>query len=129
MRISDWSSDVCSSDLVSIPRTTSSEGSVSASAGRVMAPDLTLSGSDWLCFPERPPERPPVGGFLSMPHALKLGALSAKPLLRLGTRGSPLALAQAEEVRRRLAAAHPHLAAQREVAHLPIKTPAPRPPA
>src|SRR3546814_4108098 len=95
MRISDWSSDVCSSDLVSIPRTTSSEGSVSASAGRVMAPDLTLSGSDWLCFPERPPERPPVGGFLSMPHALKLGAMSAKPLLRLGTRGSPLALAQA----------------------------------
>src|SRR3546814_14088947 len=75
-----------------------------------MAPDLTLSGSDWLCFPERPPERPPVGGFLSMPHALKLGAMSAKPLLRLGTRGSPLALAQAEEVRRRLAAAHPELA-------------------
>src|SRR3546814_2875715 len=77
-----------------------------------MAPDLTLSGSDWLCFPERPPERPPVGGFLSMPHALKLGAMSAKPLLRLGTRGSPLALAQAEEVRRRLAAAHPELAAE-----------------
>src|SRR3546814_5353119 len=94
MRISDWSSDVCSSQEVSIPRTTSSEGRVSASAGRVMAPDLTLSGSDWLCFPERPPERPPVGGFLSMPHALKLGTMSAKPLLRLGTRGPPLALAQ-----------------------------------
>src|SRR5262249_57781882 len=28
------------------------------------------------------------------------------PLLRIGTRGSPLALAQAHEVRRRLAAAH-----------------------
>src|SRR3546814_9251665 len=122
MRISDWSSDVCSSDLVSIPRTTSSEGSVIASAGRVMAPDLTLSGSDWLCFPERPPERPPVGGFLSMPHALKLGAMSAKPLLRLGTRGSPLALAQVEEVRRRLAAAHPELAAEGAVATVVIKT-------
>jgi hydroxymethylbilane synthase len=31
---------------------------------------------------------------------------SASPFLRLGTRGSPLALAQAHEVRRRLAAAH-----------------------
>jgi hydroxymethylbilane synthase len=30
--------------------------------------------------------------------------------LRIGTRGSPLALIQAEELRRRLAAAHPHLA-------------------
>src|SRR3546814_20199157 len=87
-----------------------------------MAPDLTLSGSDWLCFPERPPERPPVGGFLSMPHALKLGAMSAKPLLRLGTRGSPLALAQAEEVRRRLAAAHPELAPEGAVATVVIKT-------
>src|SRR3546814_8064449 len=87
-----------------------------------MAPDLTLSGSDWLCFPERPPERPPVGGFLSMPHALKLGAMSAKPLLRLGTRGSPLALAQAEEVRRRLAAAHPELAAEGAVATVVITT-------
>src|SRR3546814_12249979 len=86
-----------------------------------MAPDLTLSGSDWLCFPERPPERPPVGGFLSMPHALKLGAMSAKPLLRLGTRGSPLALAQAEEVRRRLAAAHPELAAEGAAATVIIK--------
>jgi hydroxymethylbilane synthase len=33
-----------------------------------------------------------------------------KPLLRIGTRGSPLALIQAEEVQRRLAAAHPELA-------------------
>jgi len=32
------------------------------------------------------------------------------PLLRIGTRGSPLALIQAEEVRARLAAAHPELA-------------------
>jgi hydroxymethylbilane synthase len=31
---------------------------------------------------------------------------SSEPLLRLGTRGSPLALAQAEETRRRLAAVH-----------------------
>ena len=33
-----------------------------------------------------------------------------KPLLRIGTRGSPLALAQARETRERLAAAHPDLA-------------------
>lgn len=33
-----------------------------------------------------------------------------KPKLRIGTRGSPLALAQAHEVRDRLAAAHPELA-------------------
>ena len=32
------------------------------------------------------------------------------PLLRLGTRGSPLALVQAHEVKDRLAAAHPELA-------------------
>src|SRR3546814_8295434 len=57
-----------------------------------------------------------------MPHALKLGARSAKPLLRLGTRGSPLALAQAEEVRRRLAASHPELAAEGAVATVVIKT-------
>ena len=31
-------------------------------------------------------------------------------ILRIGTRGSPLALAQAAEVRARLAAAHPDLA-------------------
>src|SRR5919206_3290871 len=33
----------------------------------------------------------------------------SKPLLRIGTRGSPLALAQASEVRARLATAHPEL--------------------
>ena len=37
------------------------------------------------------------------------------PLLRLGTRGSPLALAQAHEVKDRLAAAHPELAAEGSV--------------
>ena len=48
--------------------------------------------------------------------------MNAKPLLRLGTRGSPLALAQAEEVRRRLVAAHPDLAAEGAVATVVIKT-------
>src|SRR3546814_11863271 len=48
--------------------------------------------------------------------------MTAKPLLRLGTRGSPLALAQAGEVRRRLAAAHPELAAEQAVAIVVIKT-------
>jgi hydroxymethylbilane synthase len=46
----------------------------------------------------------------------------ARPLLRLGTRGSPLALAQTKEVRRRLAAAHPELAADGAVATVVIKT-------
>jgi hydroxymethylbilane synthase len=35
-----------------------------------------------------------------------------KPILRIGTRGSPLALAQARETRERLAAAHPDLSGQ-----------------
>jgi hydroxymethylbilane synthase len=48
--------------------------------------------------------------------------MDTKPLLRLGTRGSPLALAQAREVRRRLADAHPDLAAEDAVAVVVIKT-------
>jgi len=48
--------------------------------------------------------------------------MTARPLLRLGTRGSPLALAQAAEVRRRLAVAHPELAAEGAVATVIIKT-------
>ncbi len=47
---------------------------------------------------------------------------SSKPLLRLGTRGSPLALAQAQEVRRRLSAAHAELAGEDAVAIVVIKT-------
>jgi len=43
-------------------------------------------------------------------------------VLRLGTRGSPLALAQAAEVRARLAAAHPTLAAPDAVVIVPIRT-------
>lgn len=42
--------------------------------------------------------------------------------LRIGTRGSPLALAQAEELRRRLAVAHPHLAAPGAIVIVAIKT-------
>jgi hydroxymethylbilane synthase len=48
--------------------------------------------------------------------------MTTTPLLRLGTRGSPLALAQADEVRRRLAAAHPALAAEGAVEIVVIKT-------
>ena len=44
------------------------------------------------------------------------------PLLRLGTRGSPLALAQAREVKERLAAAHPELAASDKIEIVVIKT-------
>ena len=48
--------------------------------------------------------------------------MSANPLLKLGTRGSPLALAQAAEVRRRLAAAHPELAPEGAVETVVIRT-------
>jgi hydroxymethylbilane synthase len=44
------------------------------------------------------------------------------PLLRIGTRGSPLALAQAHEVRGRLGAAFPELAAADAVAIVVIRT-------
>ena len=44
------------------------------------------------------------------------------PLLKLGTRGSPLALVQAEEVRRRLGEAHPELAAEDAVEIVVIRT-------
>ena len=44
------------------------------------------------------------------------------PLLRIGTRGSPLALAQANEVRRRLRDAHPELQADSAVEIRVIKT-------
>jgi hydroxymethylbilane synthase len=42
--------------------------------------------------------------------------------LRIGTRGSPLALAQADETRARLIAAHPHLAAPGSIEICVIKT-------
>src|SRR5919206_2146190 len=46
----------------------------------------------------------------------------SKPLLRIGTRGSPLALAQASEVRARLATAHPELAAEGAIETVIIRT-------
>ena len=46
----------------------------------------------------------------------------APPLLRIGTRGSPLALAQADELKRRLAAAHPTLGAPDAVEIVAIRT-------
>jgi hydroxymethylbilane synthase len=46
----------------------------------------------------------------------------AQPVLRIGTRGSALALAQAAEVRARLAAAHPELAAPEALETVVIKT-------
>ena len=47
---------------------------------------------------------------------------SILPLLRIGTRGSPLALAQAQEVRSRLIAEHPDLAAEGAVEIRVIRT-------
>ena len=40
---------------------------------------------------------------------------SSRPVVRIGTRGSPLALAQADETRARLIAAHPQLAGAIEI--------------
>ena len=48
--------------------------------------------------------------------------MTSRARVRIGTRGSPLALIQAEEVRRRLAAAWPDLAAPDATAIVPIKT-------
>src|SRR5262249_62184267 len=45
-----------------------------------------------------------------------------KPVLRIGTRGSPLALIQARMLRERLAAAHPELAAEDAVETVVIRT-------
>ena len=45
-----------------------------------------------------------------------------RPPLRIGTRGSPLALAQAELVRLALAAAHPGLAEPGAIETVPIRT-------
>src|SRR5690606_5986713 len=44
------------------------------------------------------------------------------PRLRIGTRGSPLAIAQADELRRRLAAAHAELAAPGAIELVTIQT-------
>lgn len=49
-------------------------------------------------------------------------AKPSRPRLRLGTRGSPLALVQAREVRARLAAAHPVLAADGAIEIAVIRT-------
>jgi hydroxymethylbilane synthase len=62
---------------------------------------------------------------MSRPEPLPFAGTSAyepRMVLRLGTRGSPLALAQAAEVRARLAAAHPALAAPDAIAIVPIRT-------
>ena len=48
--------------------------------------------------------------------------MTSTPVLRIGTRGSPLALAQTEEVRAGLVAAHPELAAPGAVEVVVIKT-------
>jgi len=45
-----------------------------------------------------------------------------KKIIRLGTRGSPLALVQAEEIRHQLLVAYPHMAAEIEVEIVPIRT-------
>lgn len=48
--------------------------------------------------------------------------MTNQPLLRIGTRGSPLALAQAHEVQARLRAAHPDLAPEGAIEIVIIKT-------
>ncbi len=51
-----------------------------------------------------------------------IGIMASNPQLRIGTRGSPLALAQAEMVRDRLVQSHPHLAGAGAVEIAVIKT-------
>ncbi len=48
--------------------------------------------------------------------------MTSTPIMRIGTRGSPLAMAQTEDVRDRLAAAHRELAAQGAIEIVIIKT-------
>ena len=48
--------------------------------------------------------------------------MAARFPLRIGTRGSPLALAQTEETRRRLAAAYPEFAAAGALETVVIRT-------
>ena len=48
--------------------------------------------------------------------------MTRTPILRLGTRGSPLALAQSREVCRHLKQAHPELGAEGALATVVIKT-------
>lgn len=48
--------------------------------------------------------------------------MSSAPLLRIGTRGSPLALAQANDVKRRLSVAHPDLASPSAIEIVVIST-------
>ena len=45
-----------------------------------------------------------------------------KKTIRLGTRGSPLALVQAEEIKKRLFDAHPTLSAEADIEIIPIRT-------
>jgi hydroxymethylbilane synthase len=52
----------------------------------------------------------------------KQGAMTTAPIIRLGTRGSRLAMLQTEEVKRRLAAAHPELAVEGAVEVVVIRT-------
>ena len=51
-----------------------------------------------------------------------IGTMASPPQLRIGARGSPLALVQAEMVRARLVQSHPHLAGAGAVEIVIIKT-------
>ncbi len=62
---------------------------------------------------------PELAPYAFRPYCL---SMSQTPRLRLGTRGSPLALAQAHEVRARLASAHGELAGADAVEIVVIKT-------
>src|ERR1044072_3074212 len=57
-----------------------------------------------------------------IPNSIPDEVMTMDTILRIGTRGSALALAQAEETRRRLVAAHPSLAAPGAVEIVVIRT-------
>src|SRR5690606_39521549 len=111
-----WSSDVCSSDLAPRPAPHDRRGPPpprsrhsSYLSRERSSPTLRSAFACPLGNPDRR-RLPAWRNILRSPpgRATQTAMLDSGPI-RIGTRGSPLALAQAEETRKRLIAAHPSL--------------------
>src|SRR3546814_19389778 len=87
MRISDWSSDVCSSDLIKPSRPETGYGYIEVEEGAVSQSEAT----DVRCFVEKPDLRTAEGFFQSGRHCWNEGIFlcSAKTLLREMERFAP----------------------------------------
>src|SRR3546814_2075767 len=87
MRISDWSSDVCSSDLIKPSRPETGYGYIEVEEGAVSQSEAT----DVRCFVEKPDLRTAEGFFQSGRHCWNAGIFlcSAKTLLREMERFAP----------------------------------------